>query len=373
MIETSRDRVPTFEAMPPPKTIIYGAGQMGSYYVKLLRESGFPADKLSIVDIEPGKAERLAGIHDVPDTREELAGIEAAIVASSTPSHASIILKLIDAGVRHILCEKPLAMDAGEVSRIREAAEAHGARVYTAFVVEFSPTFRRLTELMSAENLELSNLSGIWMKNRAASSESRPSAGDLEDEMVHMLSFALRLASQREIVSPISITADLVRSRYVGDAQARAVIRDASFPPRPNSGTNATIRLSTKGALSPLSMSLSSSFAGAVQRRLVWGELSGVGTNTPKYAFEISFDDRGKDILTITELSGNKTIVEEFSVNKLEELVKAFMRATKDPKPDARLADTGWAGLISAATDAMTSSDEQKAPFNIPRKAVPEP
>lgn len=366
MSESASERIHSPEAIPTPKTIIFGAGQMGTYYATLLKNAGFPAEKLSIVDVEPGKAEAVAQKHGMAGTEESLDGIEAAIVASSTPSHASIILRLIDAGVKHILCEKPLAMDAQEVRRIRETAEAHGAKVYTAFVVEFSPVFSRITELMSSQGLELSNLSGIWMKNRAKAGETRPSAGDLEDEMVHMLSFALRLAAQKKITAPIEVMADLVHSRYVGDGQARAAVRDPSIPPRPNSGTNALVRVSTEHSLAPLSISLSSSFAGARQRRLIWGELSHAGTNTPKYGFEISFDENGKDTLALTELATDRVIVEESSANKLDALVKAFILATKDEKPDPRLADTAWAGLITAATDAMTTSDAERRTVSIP-------
>jgi predicted dehydrogenase len=74
-------------------------------------------------------AERAAAAFGIPrvcDTFEELTSLDEVdlVVVSSPPhTHAPAALAALAAG-KHVLCEKPMALDLGEAKRMAEAAEA---------------------------------------------------------------------------------------------------------------------------------------------------------------------------------------------------------------------------------------------------------
>ena len=66
------------------------------------------------------------------------ADIDAVIIASSNSSHAPLALAAIERGL-HVLCEKPLGLDADEADRIAAAAERAAIVSMTPFTYRFMP------------------------------------------------------------------------------------------------------------------------------------------------------------------------------------------------------------------------------------------
>ena len=66
------------------------------------------------------------------------ADIDAVIIASSNASHAPLALAAIERGL-HVLCEKPLGLDAAEAGRIAAAADRAGIVSMTPFTYRFMP------------------------------------------------------------------------------------------------------------------------------------------------------------------------------------------------------------------------------------------
>jgi predicted dehydrogenase len=50
---------------------------------------------------------------------------------------------------KHILCEKPLAMNAAEVAQMIEAAKRYGVLLMEAFMYRFHPQYHQLEELLA--------------------------------------------------------------------------------------------------------------------------------------------------------------------------------------------------------------------------------
>lgn len=73
--------------------------------------------------------------------------LQAVIVATPNVLHAEIATAAAKAG-KHILCEKPLALNAAEARRMWEAAEQAGVRHMTAFTYRFVPAMRYLAHLV---------------------------------------------------------------------------------------------------------------------------------------------------------------------------------------------------------------------------------
>src|SRR3954465_15904522 len=75
--------------------------------------------------------------------------VQAVIIATPNVSHAPIPLAAI-AAKKHVLCEKPIAMNYGEALGMYEAAEKAGVRHMTAFTYRFVPAMRYLAHLVKS-------------------------------------------------------------------------------------------------------------------------------------------------------------------------------------------------------------------------------
>ena len=72
--------------------------------------------------------------------------VNAVIIATPNIFHAPIALAAIAAG-KHVLCEKPIAMNHAEAVAMAAAAEKAGVRHMTAFTYRFVPAMRYMAHL----------------------------------------------------------------------------------------------------------------------------------------------------------------------------------------------------------------------------------
>ncbi len=78
--------------------------------------------------------------------------VHAVIIATPNFTHAPIALAAIAAG-KHVLCEKPIAMNHAEATTMVAAAERAGVRHMTAFTYRFVPAMRYLSHLIARGDL----------------------------------------------------------------------------------------------------------------------------------------------------------------------------------------------------------------------------
>jgi predicted dehydrogenase len=78
--------------------------------------------------------------------------IHAVVVATPNVTHAPIALEAIGHG-KHVLCEKPLAMNHAEAKQMADAANHAGVRHMTAFTYRFVPAMRYLAHLVDRGDL----------------------------------------------------------------------------------------------------------------------------------------------------------------------------------------------------------------------------
>ena len=85
------------------------------------------------------------------DWRELLAdkAVDAVIVVTPTKFHCGIVLEAAKAK-KHILCEKPMAMNREECLLMNEAAAANGVNLQIGFMRRFDASFRRAKELIDS-------------------------------------------------------------------------------------------------------------------------------------------------------------------------------------------------------------------------------
>ena len=78
-----------------------------------------------------------------------LADPEIDVIYNSLPNHlhAEWTIKAVEAG-KHVLCEKPLALNVNEVDTIQKAAQKHGRVVAEAFMYRHHPQTHQVLELI---------------------------------------------------------------------------------------------------------------------------------------------------------------------------------------------------------------------------------
>lgn len=358
---------------------IIGLGQMGTLYVAKALAAGIKPQDIVGVDIDPAKVaaakEKFPSITVLNRTDEPamvsftgnrydeiecfpIRHTDAAIVATNTPSHHKVLIDLMERGIKQIFCEKPLGLDMTAVDEIRDAMVKHGAQIYTAFLMNFSPALLHLIDKMRAENLVLTEGSVVWGKNRYG--DKRPTPGDLEDETVHGVGILHSLCAVNQEIRRIDVTARLTYPKYASpEAQAKAHALDPSFPTEVNASTMAMEHILTDKGEVPCH--LHSSFIGAIQTRRVTAVLSRADDpSQPVYSVEFNFDVKtdGKivDQLTITTLDGNKVERLEFAADKLLDQAQAFIAAAQGGAVDPRLTDYNKAREAVAFSEAVLKS-----------------
>src|SRR5262245_45275338 len=110
---------------------------------------------VALCDSDPAcleRASREAGVRTTSKKYEEVItrnDVHAVIIATPNITHGPIAQAAIAAG-KHVLCEKPVAMNYPDALAMYQAAEAKGVRHMTAFTYRFVPAMRYLAHLVKS-------------------------------------------------------------------------------------------------------------------------------------------------------------------------------------------------------------------------------
>jgi len=162
--------------------------------------------------------------------------IDAVYLATPVRLHASQAVAAAEAG-KHVLCEKPMAMDVAECDRMIAAAEAHRVRLGVAYYRHFYPVVARLRALLAAGAIGAPVLAQIdaferfnpqphderyWFVKRSESG-----GGPMFDFGCHRLQLLLSLFGP--VRETVGLTANVIFDREVEDT-AIAALTFASGP-----------------------------------------------------------------------------------------------------------------------------------------------
>lgn len=88
------------------------------------------------------------------DWREQIRdpGIDAVYVATPVNQHAEQTIAAAEAG-KHVLCEKPMALDAASCDRMIAACKANNVRLGVAYYRRFYPAVKRIKEMLDWEEI----------------------------------------------------------------------------------------------------------------------------------------------------------------------------------------------------------------------------
>jgi predicted dehydrogenase len=147
------------------RVAVAGAGRMGLRHLLAVRELGMQA--VGVADLAPTAVQAACEAHGIPrasgftDALQMIDRLrpQALVIATTAPSHAELVLAAAASGVKHILCEKPMACSLAQADAMLEACEAHGTMLAVNHQMRFMPQYTQVKALLGGE--ELGALSSI--------------------------------------------------------------------------------------------------------------------------------------------------------------------------------------------------------------------
>jgi predicted dehydrogenase len=221
---------------------VLGLGFMGATHLKAL--SQLPQAELAAVS--DGVESRLAG--DLSGVQGNIGGpgermdfsrvarytdwrdavkdpnLDAVDICLPTNLHAEVAIAALRAG-KHVLVEKPMALDAASVDAMLEAARLSGRILMTAQVLRFFPAYRAMVELVKSGSL--GTVRAATFRRRCAApawstwlADKNASGGGVFDLLIHDVDMCLHVFGPPEAVSAVGYE-DLARGIDCITAQFR--------------------------------------------------------------------------------------------------------------------------------------------------------
>lgn len=135
---------------------IIGLGRMGRRHIQAAKNLGFTI--AGVYDPMPESVSLALKEHDLPpsivfDSAQrmlETVQPDALVVASTAPSHCEYVCMAAGAGVRHVLCEKPMAVSVAECGRMIEACVASGTSLAVNHQMQFMEQYTLVKDLAAS-------------------------------------------------------------------------------------------------------------------------------------------------------------------------------------------------------------------------------
>lgn len=208
---------------------LVGAGKISQFSAEAIRKH--PRARLAAVqDLSDTRANALAQEFAIPrvfQTSAELFAceeVDAVYIAAPNKFHAELAIDAMRAG-KHVLLEKPFAMNAAEAAEVVSAAEETG-RVFTVGMNQrFLPDAQRIAALCQAGALgEIYYAKAFWFRREGIpklgtwfGSKTLAGAGAINDIGVHLLDLCLHAMGNFDPVSVFGATYSKFGSRGLGE------------------------------------------------------------------------------------------------------------------------------------------------------------
>ena len=186
----------------PLRIGVAGVGRIGALHAETL--SGLDGVSLFLADANPVRAAEVAGavgaIAAASPERLFEGGIDAVVIATTTPGHVPLLRLAAAAGVP-AFCEKPVALELAALTEISQQITAAGITVQVGFQRRFDPGYRAARDAVASGTL------GNLLLVRAATHDPAPpaeayiatSGGIFRDLSIHDFD-AIRYVTREEIV-----------------------------------------------------------------------------------------------------------------------------------------------------------------------------
>ncbi len=185
----------------------------------------------AVADVVAGRAERAAKDFGArqwyTDYRELLADPEIDAISVCTPNHLhkQVTVDALRAG-KHVLCEKPMAMDVDEAKEMRRVAEETGRLLMVGFQNRFRSDVQRLKEFVDAGELGRIYYARTGFVRRRGTPfgwftvKEESGGGPMIDLGVHVMDFTRYLMGNPRAVSVTAATYQTFGHYQIKDSQA---------------------------------------------------------------------------------------------------------------------------------------------------------
>ena len=129
------------------KVGVAGVGHMGKEHARIYSELQ-EVDLVGVHDSNPDTARKIAAkckTRAFGSLDEMVDAVDAASIVTPTSTHLAIAEPFLKRG-KHVLVEKPIAMDTEEARKLVDLAEKHGAKLAVGHVERFNPVLVALEE-----------------------------------------------------------------------------------------------------------------------------------------------------------------------------------------------------------------------------------
>lgn len=157
----------------PLKVGLVGAGRIAASHIDAWQAIG--AECVIFSRTRPTALAARHGIEIADHVDALLDRVDVVGILAPTPTHPDFALRAIARG-RHVVCEKPLAVNAAEAQRMVEAAATAGVRLFPAHVVRYFSEYERIQREIARGAI------GALRTLRLSRSGSGPVAGWFYDE-----------------------------------------------------------------------------------------------------------------------------------------------------------------------------------------------
>jgi len=186
------------------RVAVIGLG-MGYHHVMNYRACG-DAELVAVCDVDRARLAELSapwtGVKTYTDHREMLdkEKLDAVSIAVPNDLHCPLTCEALERGL-HVLCEKPMALNAAEAKKMRDLAKEKHLKLMINFAYRWVPQARVLKSFVDAGELGTIYYGRTrWMRSRGApglgswfTQKKHSGGGPLIDLGVHRIDFALWL------------------------------------------------------------------------------------------------------------------------------------------------------------------------------------
>jgi predicted dehydrogenase len=208
------------EIRPALRWGVLGAGGIAGRFVEELAASG-AAPIVAVASRDRERAASLAGGADRARPYAEYADlladadVDAVYIATIHPQHEALVVAAAEAG-KHVLCEKPLTVDARGAEAAAAAARANGVALVEAMMYRFQPQTDEIRRLVLGGaigvplHVDVACVADVPFDPRSRLFDPALGGGAILDVGCYALSYARMIAGWLEddaAVEPVSLTA----------------------------------------------------------------------------------------------------------------------------------------------------------------------
>ena len=205
---------------------VLGYAHVAREYVMPAIQDADHSELRALASRDPAKIaecnKRYPGVRAVPDYEELLRDPEVDAIYLPLPNslHKEWVIRAAEHG-KHILCEKPLCLNAAECREMIAVCTRHGVRLMEAFMYRYTDRVRRVLEVVRSGALgEIkfieANTRSLLTDRTTIRFKPELGSGSLYDMGCYLVNFAGliadTIAGTTGIVQPASISAECVRT-----------------------------------------------------------------------------------------------------------------------------------------------------------------